>query len=317
MRLNIILFTIVLGFMVSGAVFFVFIYPINLPESSLGIENLNKEEPLNSGQAFLLPVAEGDNSPVRDFNIEDPVIEAKSAALYDVSSKKFLYVKNVNKRLPIASITKLMTAVVIVENLDLTRVYTVPAEAVNVDGFGADLYRGEKISGLDLLKIMLIKSSNDAAMTFMVEGRKQDIDLVIKMNEKAEQLGMTSTYFLDTAGLDDSGAFSTAADLIKLVHYASNYDMLVNVLATPVADVSSIGGLIKHQVVNTNQLLGRIDGIIFGKTGFTDDALGTMVMQLAVDGGNEKMISVILGSNDRFGEMGKLINWGRQAYSWQ
>ena len=326
MRLNVILVTIVLGGLVAGAVFFIFGYPVDVKTAEqarlsfrAGVEGtISEGKPENlGGQAFLLPIAETNYLPIRDFTVSEPVITAGAAALYDVKSGRFLYAQNVNKRLPIASITKLMTAVVVVGNLNLDDIYAVSAENVNVDGFGADLYRSERLKGADLFKIMLIKSSNDAALTFNAEAQKRGIDLIADMNEKAQQLGMTNTHFSDPAGLDDNDAFSTAADLIKLVRYTSGYDLISELLTTQVADVTSADGRINHHLINTNQLLGQIPGIIVGKTGYTDKALGTMVLEVELDNNVNRIISVVLGSNDRFGEPRKLIEWGRRAYQWE
>ncbi len=325
-----ILVTIVLGGLVSGAVFFIFGYPVNTktanyqaevkaptnPGQAHSMDSINSPQ-ANSGQAFLLPVAETNYLPVRDLTVTEPIIEARAAALYDVNSGRFLYAQNVNKRLPIASVTKLMTAIVVMDNLGLDDVYTVSAENVNVDGLGADLYRGEQLSGKDLFKIMLIKSSNDAALTFATQAQRQGIDLVAKMNEKAQRLGMTNTHFSDPAGLDDQDAFSTAADLIKLVSYAAGYDLISKLLTTRTADVISLDGRINHHLINTDQLLGQISSIILGKTGHTDSALGTMVLEVGLNDGGDRIISVVLGSNDRFGETKKLIEWGKKAYSWK
>lgn len=311
MRLNVILFTIIFGVIASGAVFFIFGYPVVVQTVNLAVE------PLSEQKAFLLPITETSYLPVRDFTISEPVIEARAAALYDVRSGKFLYALNVNKRLPIASVTKLMTAVAVLDNLNLDDIYTVSAENVNVDGFGADLYKGEQLRGGELFKIMLIKSSNDAALTFAAEARKRGIDLAAKMNEKAQYLGMANTRFTDPAGLDDQDAFSTAADLIKLVRYGSNYDLISKTPIIPIADVGSIDGKISHHLINTNQLLGRMPDIIIGKTGYTDSALGTMALEAGVNTSGDRLISVVLGSNDRFGETRRLIEWGRRAYSWE
>lgn len=311
MRPNIILITIVLGGMISGAVFFVFGYPVNVPSSNLAVQ-----PPSGGQQAFLLPVSEPNYSPVRDFNVPEPVIDAKAAALFDVSSGRFLFAQNINKRLPIASITKLMTAIVALENLNPEEIFVVPAETINVDGNGADLYKGERLRVADLFKIMLVKSSNDAALTLTAEVQKRGLNLVEKMNEKAKMLGMFSTKFTDPAGLDDYDAFSTAADLVKLVRYAEGYELISKTLQEKSADLSSVDGRIKHHLINTNQLLGQISGIILGKTGFTDGALGTMVLEVEVSGAN-RIISVVLGSPDRFGETEKLIEWGKEAHRWR
>ncbi|MBI2669695.1 MAG: D-alanyl-D-alanine carboxypeptidase [Candidatus Yanofskybacteria bacterium] len=312
MRLNVILITIVLGVMISGAVFFIFGYPIDVPNANLEAQPLS-----GGGRAFLLPVTDTNYSPIRDFNVPEPEIDAKAAALFDVGSGRFLFAKNINKRLPIASITKLMTAVVVLENLDLEWVFTVPAETINVDNNGADLYKGEQLQVVDLLEILLVKSSNDAALTLAAEAQKRGLNLVEKMNEKAKILGMYNTKFIDPAGLDDHDAFSTAADLVKLVRYAENYELILQTLKKTTTDVSSLDGRIKHHLINTNQLLDQIPGIKIGKTGYTDGALGTMVLGVNISGDNDYVISVILGSADRFRETKKLIEWVREAYQWE
>lgn len=254
--------------------------------------------------------------PLRDFNIADPIINAHSAVLFDTKSEKFLFQKDIHKTLPIASLTKLMSGVIVVENIDLSSVITVPAEDLNVDGFGADFVKGEKIKALDLLKIMLVKSSNDAALVFQTEAEKNSIDFLAKMNNKAQEIGMTSTHFTNPAGLDDS-AFSTAADLVKLVRYSRRYPLLWEILRTKTLDISSIDGRTVHRLNNTDQLLGKLPDIIGGKTGFTDGAMGTMILVVDNDSGRSELVTVVLGSNDRFTEAQKLVEWGKRAFRWQ
>ena len=271
---------------------------------------------VSEAQAFLLPLSEATYLPIRDFNRPDPVLDAKAAGLYDVSSGKWLYGHNVDQRLPIASITKLMTAVVIVENLPLNDSYTVSAEDLNVDGTGSDLVRGEQIKGGDLLKVMLIKSSNDAALTFADRAHQLGIDLVGKMNDKAKTLGMLDTHFADPAGLEDTSGYSTVGDLVRLTRYIDRYPLIWEILTTRLADVSSIDGRYQHHLTTTDRLLEQLDNIIGGKTGYTDGALETMVLQVKITEHQTKLISVILGSHDRFSETKKLIDWGLSAYRW-
>lgn len=254
--------------------------------------------------------------PLRDFNIPEPIINAHSAVLFDTKSGKFLFQKDIHKALPIASLTKLMSGVIVVENIDLNSAVTVPAEDLNVDGFGADLVKGEKIKALDLLKIMLVKSSNDAALVFQTEAEKNNVDFLAKMNSKAQEIGMTSTHFTNPAGLDD-GAFSTAADLVKLVRYSRQYPLLWEILRTKTLDVSSIDSQIVHRVNNTDQLLGKLSDIIGGKTGFTDGAMGTMILVVNNDSGKSELVTIVLGSNDRFTEAQKLVEWGKRAFRWE
>ena len=327
MRLKVILLTIVLGVLADLTVFFIFTYPVHTEtetdqarlnfQAGAGGANTQSEPENLGGQAFLLPVSGSDYSLARDFNVSEPQISAKAGVLYDLRSGRLLFAKNPQWRLPIASVAKLMTAVVVIENLNLGEIYTVRPEDVNAAGLGADLYKDEKIKAGDLLKIMLIKSSNDAALTFASAAQKRGIDFVGKMNEEATALGMGNTHFADPAGLNDSETFSTAGDLVKLVRRALGYPLISEILTAKAADVSSLDGGIKHHLKTTDQLLGQISSIILGKTGFTDSALGTIALAVGVNGGKDTLISVVLGSNDRFGETKSLIEWGKKAYQWK
>ncbi len=297
-------------FVLVGLVVF-FVFRTKSPDSSLKFPIQDQNV-----QAYILPISQSNYLPVRNFNILDPETNAKAAGIFDVRSERFLYTKNIDKKLPIASITKLMTAIVIIENLSLNDPFTVEAEDVNVDGHGADFQKGETIRGADLLKIMLIKSSNDAALTFASSAQSKNINLVAKMNDKAKLIGMLDTKFNDPAGLEDSDSFSTVSDLVKLVRYVSKYPIIWDILLTKSADVSSADGRMNHHLISTNRLLGEISNIVGGKTGFTDGALETMVLEISLNNGRDQMISIILGSNDRFGETKKLINWAQTAYRW-
>ncbi len=289
-----------------------FVFVDEKPAAEKASTNSNS---VNQAQAYILPVAETNYLPIRNFNIAEPDIGARAAGLFDVRSERFLYDKNIDQHLPIASIAKLMTAVVIIESLPLNDIYAVAVEDINVDGKGADLYKGERIRGSDLLKIMLIKSSNDAALTFYRGAEKDGFDLVARMNEKAKLIGMNNTKFSDPAGLDDS-SFSTVNDLVKLTRYVGKYPIIWEMLTVKMADVSSSDGRLKHHLINTNRLLDEMPGIIGGKTGYTDGALETMALELAINNGRDRLISIVLGANDRFGETKKLIEWGLSAYRW-
>ncbi len=302
---------VILGLAISGAIFFIFY------KSPARLEQKVSDSSDSSTVAFIMPASQPDYFPLRDFNVSQPTIDARAAVLFDTRSGRFLYQKDIYKPVPIASLTKLMTAVVVLENVDLNRDIQVPVEDLNVDGNGADLVKGEKIRGNDLLKLMLIESSNDAALVFGTEAQKQGVDLVKKMNNKALELGMNSTRFTNPAGLDDN-ALSTAADLVKLVEYISKYHKPVwDILKTKSLDIASSDGAVIHHVVNTDQLLGKIPDIIGGKTGFTPVALGMMMLVINVDNGVSNLIGVILGSSDRFSEISKLMGWGKTAYRWQ
>lgn len=310
MRLKIYFLTIILAVFVSVNVFFV----INSSNSDKGFPK-SAESGFNASQAYIFPVSEPSYMPILNTAVSKPIIQAKSALVYDTKSGRFLFEQNPRQKLPVASLTKLLSATVILENLKPEDIVTVPKEALRVDDEKQTLYLGEKISVENLLKLMLIESSNDSAFALSLFAQSKGLNFVEKMNERANQLGMTDTHFLDPAGLNDE-AYSTAYDLIKLVKYALKYDLIWNFLSEKNIIVKSADGKIEHNVKSTDQLLGIVPDIIGGKTGYTDGAGGCMILVVDIPGENDKIISIVLGSTDRFGDTIKLINWVKSAYRW-
>ncbi len=275
----------------------------------------NAEPAFNSSQAYLLPVSEPSYFPIYDSKTSKPLVDAKAGLVYDTRSGRFLFAKNPRIRLPIASLTKILSAVVVLENFDIKDVVVVPKEALRVDNEKQSLYLGEEITIQNLLRLMLIESSNDAAYALAWHANSNGINFIDKMNEKAQSLLMNDSSFLDPAGLNDD-AFSTAEDLVKLVRYAIKYDLIWDILTEKSIVVKSVDGKIEHKVENTDQLLGVIPDIFGGKTGYTDGALGCMILVVDIPDKNDKLISIILGSRSRFEDTKKLIDWVKEAYRW-
>ena len=297
--------------MILVNVFFIFSFPKTNTGPDLGIQN----SALNSTQAYIFPISEPSYLPVLNTAIERPGIAARSAIVYDMRSSRFLYSKNPEERLPIASLTKLLSAVVIFENLNLDNAVTVPKEAIRVDEEKQTLYLDEKIRVRDLVRMMLIESSNDAAYALKLHASSSGIDLVGLMNRKAVELGMHNSIFHDPAGLNDD-ALSTSDDLMKLVRYSLKFDELWSILGEKTISVYSIDGRIEHHLNSTNHLLGVIPDVVGGKTGYTEKAFGCMILVVDVPGKNDKLISVVLGSSERFTDTQKLVNWVKRAYTW-
>ncbi len=287
----------------------------------------------NSTEAYILPISEPSYFPIYDSKTEKPVIDAKSGLVYDTRSGRFLFDKNPRIKLPIASLTKILSAVVVLENLNLQDNIVVPREALKVDTEKQSLYLNEEITVENLLKLMLIESSNDAAYALAYYSNTKGVSFVDKMNEKARSLNMIDSNFLDPAGLNDS-AYSTAEDLVKLVKYAFKYDLIWKILTEKSIVVKSIDGKIEHKVESTDQLLGVIPDIFGGKTGNTDGALGCMILVVDIPVSewaseavrkpalgtlykNDKLISIVLGSKSRFDDTKKLIDWVKKAYRWE
>lgn len=276
----------------------------------------NTEPAFDSSQAYLLPVSEPSYFPIYDSRTEKPVIDAKAGLVYDTRSGRFLFSKNPRVKLPIASLTKILSSIVVLENFDIKETVVIPKEVLKVDDEKQSLYFGEEITVQNLLKLMLIESSNDAAYALAWYANSRDINFVDKMNEKAQLLNMNDSHFLDPAGLNDD-AYSTSEDLIKLVKYTFKYDSIWNILTEKNIIVKSVDGKIEHKVESTDQLLGIIPDIFGGKTGNTDGASGCMILVVDIPGKNDKIISVVLGSQDRFGDTKKLVDWVKSAYRWE
>jgi len=297
-----------------------FLSPVVLVRNSLGDESVYTDSKAQN-VPYLSPAPETNYFPIRDWGISDPEIAALSAILYDFASEKVLFDKNSGIKLPIASLTKLMTAVAVVENMDLGDVVSIKKSAIEKskkEGGGNDLYQGEKIKAADLLKLMLIESSNVAAYVFADHlEEKYGINLVEKMNEKAKLLEMNNTFFTEAAGLDDQKSFSTSQDLVKLIKYSFRYGDLYDILKIQKTEIASIDGKLKHQVFNTNELLGKLLNIIGGKTGFTELSGGSMILVTESPNNLSRLIAVVLASKDRFADTEALIDWAGKAYLWK
>ncbi len=269
----------------------------------------------NIAQAYVLPIAETSYIPILDASVPVPTVSAKAALVYDVESSRLLFEKNSQSHVPIASLTKVLTALVAADIFHASDVVTVGKESVKVDDARQDLYAGEHITVGDLIKLMLAASSNDAAYALAAYAKEQGVDFVAAMNEKSRRLEMTDSQFLDPAGLNDQ-ARSTARDLVKLVRATLNQDWLWSPTREKELTLVSQDGM-THAVKNTDQLLGIIPDIIGGKTGNTDEALGCMILLVKIPGKDDTIVSIVLGSKTRFDDTKALVDWVRRAYRWE
>ena len=303
--------TIVVLFLIVFNIVFV----LKSPQDKAQTAQINSV--LNNVQAaaFVLPATEASYMPILDTNVPLPEIQAKAAIAYDVNSSRYLYTKNIDEKLPIASLTKLLTAIAVIENLNFKDIVTVSRGAIKTDGEKQDLYLNEKLTVEDLVKMMLIKSSNDAAYALAEHAKANNLDLIQKMNSKAAELGMYNSFFKDPAGLNDE-AYSNAGDVVKLVRYILTYPKLMQIMSVGETTVRSLDN-IEHHVKTTNLLLAQMPNIIGGKTGYTEGALGCMLLVVEVSPKGDKIISIILGSNERFTDTRTLVQWTQQAYLWQ
>ncbi len=257
--------------------------------------------------------------PLKASNFSQPNILAKSAVLVRQSDKYPLYEKNQDESTPIASITKVMTVIISLENYNLSDVVVVKKENTEVIPSKIFLKEDEKITVDSLIDGALIASGNDAANALATAKWTRE-EFIGLMNKKAEELGMTQTKFFDPAGLDDNGR-SSARDIAIMFSYGLSFDKFRQSINTKEKDVLSVDGAQVHPVKNSNRLLtGEIvfEGeIIGGKTGVTDLAGHTLVC--AAKRGETTVVGVILNtySNTKSAsaeEMKKLLDWGYNSY---
>ncbi len=255
--------------------------------------------------------------PLRNFNEPELILSSKSALVMDYDSGKVLLEKDADLRLPIASITKIMTALVTLDLAEgnLNRVVTVPASAASEIGSQMKLRSGEKMTVNNLLHGLLINSANDAAVTLSKTMTDSSDTFIGLMNEKAEELNLTNTRFANVTGLDTANHYSTSYDLAKLAQYALDNPTFAKIVSMPRATVTDVTGTEKHPLVTTNKLLGTTKNIIGVKTGTTDEA-GPSLVAAAIGENGQKVIAVILDSPDRFGEGKLALDWAFRAYSW-
>ena len=249
---------------------------------------------------------------------EDLDVGVVSVFAMDAGTNYPLYDKNSKKVMPIASLTKIMTAVLVLENRSLDETVTISPRAMETFGDKKGLVAGEKIKLGDLLRVMII-DSNNAAATSLAEHTGGSVEnFVALMNKKAEVLGLVNTKFVNPTGLDAVGEdnHSTAYDLAQLTDYALDKDTIWEISRTKEATVYSLDKKQKHYVENTDELLGIMDNIYGGKTGYTVAAGECLVLISETPDKKHKVISVVLNAENRFTETKKLVTWVFNVYEW-
>lgn len=269
-------------------------------------------EPLAISYEDTLPVS---MIPIKKETAVEPIIGADAAIIVDFDSGEVLWGKNENKKMQIASITKLMTAVVALEEKNLNEKVIVSRNAANTEGSKIWLYSGEEITLSNLLKASLIHSGNDAAVAISEHTAGTTEEFVKKMNEKAKELRLFSTHYANPIGFDDFENYSTVRDLSFLARYAYRKPFIRDNVKTKNTSVSSVNGELSHELTSTNELLGSFLKVLGLKTGHTEAAGLCFVSIIENDKGN-KIITVVLNSPDRFAETKMLATWAFRSYIW-
>lgn len=274
------------------------------------------EKKMEWSQKPLLSVEE---LPIKNESPENIEVSAVSALAIDLSSGKILYEKNTNEKRQIASLTKLMTGLIIAEEEPDHTITEISENATQMEGSIIWLNKDEEITVLDLIYGMMIASGNDAAIA-LAEMNAGSVELFIKkMNQKAAQLGLKNTHFSNPMGFDNVNNYSTAQDLAILSMHVIENETLMNAAKLDEATIQSASS-IEHKYVSTNKLLTENIGIstlaIEGlKTGTTPEAKECLIT-LARDESGKRFMTIVLGSDDRFQDTKRLIHWIYNNYNW-
>jgi D-alanyl-D-alanine carboxypeptidase len=231
-----------------------------------------------------------------------PEISAESAIILDDTSKVLVYQKKPALRFSMASTTKIMTALVGLEHYRLDAVLTV--KTASVEGSFVGFVPGEQVRFADVLYGMMLPSGNDAAFTVADNYPGGLPGFVQAMNAKAASLGLTYTHYVDPAGLDDDGNYTTATDLARLASYALRNREFAKIVSTKEKTITDITGTHIYKLDNLNKLLGE-NGVTGIKTGFTEGA-GEVLVTSKVEQGHVFII-VVMKSLDRFSDTQTLL----------
>ncbi len=239
-------------------------------------------------------------------------VSAEKAILIDQSSGRILYKKNHEDQTLIASITKIMTAIIAIESGKLHEKTTISSNAIKTEGSSIYLKENDRLSIQDLTYGLMLRSGNDAAIAIAEHIGGSEEGFVLLMNEKAEWLGMDDTSFANPHGLDEENHFSSAYDMALLTQYAMKNDIFKKIFSTKTYKSQSI----EYPWINKNKLLTRLyESSTGGKTGYTKAAGRTLISTAEKNG--QSLIAVTINAPDDWNDHIYLFEWGFTNYKKQ
>ncbi len=245
--------------------------------------------------------------------IDMPQVNAQSAALVEMNTGKLLCAKNAHVRLPMASTTKIMTAIIAIESCSLDEMVTVTAEAYGTEGSSMYLELNEKLSMRDLLYGLMLVSGNDAAAAIAVHiaGSKEAFADV--MNAKAAELGLTNTHFVTPNGLHDDEHYTTAYELAVISAYAMRNDTFRTIVSS--REYVAESGNKRRSLRNKNKTLTLYEGGNGVKTGYT--SIAGRCLSFAAERNGMQLVGAVLHSSDTYGDAFSIMDYGFSQYKLQ
>lgn len=244
--------------------------------------------------------------------IELPAVAAKAAALVDVTSGRVLYSHQGTLPLPMASTTKVMTAIVAIEHGRLDDIVKTTKRAVGKEGSSLYLRLGEEMSLHHLLYGLMLRSGNDAAVAIAEHVGGSEEGFVYLMNEKAKLLGLEQTQFRNPHGLDEAGHYTTALDLAHLSAYALHNDTFKEIVRTRIKKVPNSIDKWNYQWLNKNKMLHLYEGADGVKTGYTSKALRCLVSSATRNG--QQLVAVTLNDARDWEDHKKMFDYGFRMF---
>jgi len=241
-----------------------------------------------------------------------PELTARTALVMDAWTGDVLFEKDARTPYAIASLTKVMTAVVVLEHANLSDIVTVAKVAAETGEASCDLKEGERLTVATLLRMGLMRSGNDAAVALSVHVGGSVAGFAQLMNRKAQELGLSQSHFTNPHGLDQEGHRQSAYDLAVLTRYAMLNPTFAEIVATPELTIPRSGYKDGYVIKNTNHLLGTRSDCIGVKTGWTGKAGYCLVA--AAQRGARRFIAVVMDSKNRFQESDTLLDWAFDTY---
>lgn len=241
-----------------------------------------------------------------------PAVSAQSAVLIEAESGNIICAKNADQRLPMASTTKIMTALTALELSSPEQIICVDARAVGVEGSSIYLTEGEQLTLEQLLYALLLESANDAAVAIAIGISGSVEAFAAEMNRIAAELGLKDTHFVNPHGLDDEEHYTTAYELALLTQHALKNDLLRTIVSTRKTTIPHAGTDGVRLLINHNKLLRLYEGCIGVKTGFTKRSGRCLVSAAQKDG--VTLIAVTLNAPDDWNDHTEMFDYGFSCY---
>ncbi|MFK0523235.1 D-alanyl-D-alanine carboxypeptidase family protein [Paenibacillus illinoisensis] len=244
--------------------------------------------------------------------IPGPSTHAQSAALIDVTSGRILYSKDGDKELRIASLTKIMTAIVAIEQGKLDDKVKVSSTAFAKEGSSLYLKLGEEMTLENMLYGLMLRSGNDAASAIAEHVGGSEEGFVLLMNQKAEEIGLKHSHFMNPHGLDADGHYSTANDLARLTAYALHNPVFKRIVATEDKSAPNPNESWEYSWHNKNKMLRLYEGADGVKTGYTKKAFRCLVSSATRNG--QQLAAVTLNDGDDWNDHARMLDFGFENF---